>query len=675
MLDFDKILNADSFLEIKDLDPFLPDILPNNYLNADKIKAEKQLDDLAKQFVGEKEVSTTVGKDLGIEGITRMIGVTALDEEGHVQYLTCCEPKVKTKNSVVFVKQPPNAKQEKKKYFPVPKKGPNQVPLPNDPNNPNPGPLPDPSKKEHGFKALEEPALLSPVWDGQNSANGYVMLYSYDRGIPLVDRNPPGHSAIDAYPRFAWELIQYCAHDPNDPDKVGGERFIFTGHSKDPRKRHSMEGVYMRLDDLKKRIEEGSSGTAEKDLDLLAHDKPLWPLWLPNGDLIPVDQQNSRFKALEPAVATDGPQKLYINYCKLVRQARLNGQVYDVLARFWDMEWKPDFYIQIDPGNKQQIRKYAMEKATPDEIAKVDSEISADDKALVALIERVKAIRVFKPHIRILWGTGTLQDRQYWGSHPNGLYRVWIDKQWDLSELAKVGVYSGKRVRPKYRLKEEVEKMRAELAKIDKELHDRLKEKYTTVVAPFETVTKLTETSINIAKNYKRKPSQIAAMGNWSPNDFVRDWWNIEKGEKAAEWLHRSAWSYGGLYDNGKVDPQSSQVMRNLVIGTHETNTMMIRVEIFVKRLAQYATKNGKPPVTVTVTTRNGGHDGFSQLYSWYCPKLVYNVKSSAGSLVLVDQTYEFFTLQRRLPTRFELELDELFERMVYEWKESDSME
>ncbi|KAG8822237.1 hypothetical protein FRC17_009610 [Serendipita sp. 399] len=672
MLDFDKILNADSFLEIKDLDPFLPDILPNNYLNADKITAEKQLDDLAKQFVGEKEVSTTVGKDLGIEGVARMIGITALDEEGHVQYLTCCEPKVKTKNPVVFVKQPPNAKQDRKKYFLVPKKGPIQVPLPNDPNNPNPGPLPDPSKKEHGFKALEEPALLSPVWDGQNSANGYAMLYSYDRGIPLVDRNPPSHSKLDAYPRFAWELIQYCAHDPNDPDNVGRERFIFTGYSKDPRKRHSMEGVYMRLDDLKKRIEEGSSGTAEKDLDLLAHNKPLWPLWLPNGNLIPVDQPNSYFKDLEPAGATDGPQKLYINYCKLVRLARLNGQVYDVLARFWDMEWNPDFYIQINPGNnnsiKQKIQKYAKEKATGDEIAKVDSGISADDKALVALIERVKSTRVFKPHIHILWGTEALQGRQYWGSHPNGLYRVWTDKEWDPIELAKVGVYSGRQARPK-------DGAETELAKIDQELHDRLKEKYITVAAPFETVTKLTETSIKIAKNYKRKPSQIVAMGNWSPNDFVRAWWNVKKGEKAAEWLHRSAWSYGGLYNNGKVDPQSSQVMRNLVIGTHETNTMMIRVEIFVKRLAQYATQNGKPPVTVTVTTRNGVHGKDSQRYSWYCPKLVYNVKSSEDSLVFLDQTYEFFPFQRRLPTRFELELDELFERMVYEWKESDSME
>lgn len=49
------------------------------------------------------------------------------------------------------------------------------------------------------------------------------------------------------------------------------------------------------------------------------------------------------------------------------------------------------------------------------------------------------------------------------------------------------------------------------------------------------------------------------------------------------QWLHRSAWSYGGL-DSGPNDedpdhlgPSSSQLLANLVIGTYETNTAMLR--------------------------------------------------------------------------------------------------
>jgi hypothetical protein len=40
------------------------------------------------------------------------------------------------------------------------------------------------------------------------------------------------------------------------------------------------------------------------------------------------------------------------------------------------------------------------------------------------------------------------------------------------------------------------------------------------------------------------------------------------------QWLHRSAFSFGGISGRG---PQSSQVRGNLVLGTKETNTKMIR--------------------------------------------------------------------------------------------------
>ncbi|KAF8310599.1 hypothetical protein DL93DRAFT_2084399, partial [Clavulina sp. PMI_390] len=67
-------------------------------------------------------------------------------------------------------------------------------------------------------------------------------------------------------------------------------------------------------------------------------------------------------------------------------------------------------------------------------------------------------------------------------------------------------------------------------------------------------------------------------------------------------WLHRSAFSFGGLggvpHSNIK-DPklrkedqqrvlQSSQTPKNLIIGSSEANTIMIRPESTIKRLVQY---------------------------------------------------------------------------------------
>jgi hypothetical protein len=43
------------------------------------------------------------------------------------------------------------------------------------------------------------------------------------------------------------------------------------------------------------------------------------------------------------------------------------------------------------------------------------------------------------------------------------------------------------------------------------------------------------------------------------------------------QWLHRSAFHFGGL-DYG-VNPKSSQAWENLVFGTKESNTDMIRAE------------------------------------------------------------------------------------------------
>jgi hypothetical protein len=48
--------------------------------------------------------------------------------------------------------------------------------------------------------------------------------------------------------------------------------------------------------------------------------------------------------------------------------------------------------------------------------------------------------------------------------------------------------------------------------------------------------------------------------------------WNAPKLICLAQWLHRSAYCYGG---NG--NPDSSQTRANLIFGTYEANTEMVR--------------------------------------------------------------------------------------------------
>lgn len=124
-------------------------------------------------------------------------------------------------------------------------------------------------------------------------------------------------------------------------------------------------------------------------------------------------------------------------------------------------------------------------------------------------------------------------------------------------------------------------------------------------------------------------------------------------------------------------------------------NYYICRYEIFAKRLAQYAKSASndtkvnvmtaiKAPGTVTTFT-NGK-------YAWFAPKLLYQINSDANCDVVscsrichlaadtwqifplqkAEITYVFDTLERRIPTRLEIQLDELFENYCYGWSSTD---
>ncbi|KAG8792811.1 hypothetical protein FRC16_011262 [Serendipita sp. 398] len=554
------------------LGTFLPDYVDKLY-HEKKLATEIKGDDLEKlstEFV--KGLSTGLKDKLGIQDIINKIGVTVLDDDNHFRYVTTCVTNLKdgTKKTLV-VNRPPNSSS----IFRVPDHGPPAVLASKVPA----------ASKEHGFKALNEPALITPVWKPQGNQN-FIMTYKYPRGVPLVGHQPSGDFEAA---NFSWKLTQYCAYDPKKPNEIGEERFIFTGLSKVSENTHTLQGYYIRLEDLRRRVETDNASVAIKeDMKRFKANNPLYDLWLPNGALVDLTEAEKAFRPFEP---TDGDVDDEVSYAKtsfdsnmtqwnrgstvgIARLARLNSGLYDVLSRFWDGTWVPELFLQIDPKYQTQIRRFAdahfegEEKEKELEGRMFDPEPVKGDRSLMALIEDLKGKRQFKPKITIIWNEGEIDQRKMkrWAAHPNSLYTLWIEFSGLLSAIQnhEPGVWLPERTWPSEEQLEDADgKIQAALKSLGT---------YKGRIEAEKTITEVTKMSMDIVRNYNRNPDQIGAMGKTSPND----------------WLHRSAWSYGGLYDGGngeKVDPQSSQVMYNLIIGTHEANTMMIRDEIFVKRL------------------------------------------------------------------------------------------
>ncbi|KAG8780030.1 hypothetical protein FRC15_009790, partial [Serendipita sp. 397] len=108
-------------------------------------------------------------------------------------------------------------------------------------------------------------------------------------------------------------------------------------------------------------------------------------------------------------------------------------------------------------------------------------------------------------------------------------------------------------------------------------------------------------------------------------------------------------------------------------------------VETFVKRLAHYATKESErtgKSVKVTTTIKNpSGKDWrgpkwmktANSTYAWFVPQLVYTVNWIPASGVPIIYQVTFETFSRRIPTRLELQLDELFENIHYGWDTTDN--
>ncbi|KAJ7737306.1 hypothetical protein B0H16DRAFT_1762570 [Mycena metata] len=116
----------------------------------------------------------------------------------------------------------------------------------------------------------------------------------------------------------------------------------------------------------------------------------------------------------------------------------------------------------------------------------------------------------------------------------------------------------------------------------------------------------------------------------------------LKNGLWPAEWLHRSGFSFGGLGETG--DYKTSEVRKNLVLGTSESNTYMILLE---NTISDYVTRTNKTGTLFTTIQYNYAKGSNSPVwsedkYTWLAPTLEHEF--------FLDEPIKFDTTAPALP-------------------------
>ncbi|CCO34620.1 hypothetical protein BN14_08724 [Rhizoctonia solani AG-1 IB] len=195
-------------------------------------------------------------------------------------------------------------------------------------------------------------------------------------------------------------------------------------------------------------------------------------------------------------------------------------------------------------------------------------------------------------------------DYEELGTHPLGFFKLFINKT--DSALLFHNDYDDLVLKNPRTVRAAVRKVRATRAQLQNKV-DSVTGRVPydlTKAHEWSTITNLTIEKLNKVVGKKRPASQQAVMYGHSATEVadIFDWDGIDPktglprpmpgGMKhRAEWLHRSAFSFGGL-GLKELRIGSSQQVKNLIFGSVEANTTMIRPETTMKRLSLKINEN-----------------------------------------------------------------------------------
>ncbi|TBU39054.1 hypothetical protein BD309DRAFT_970509 [Dichomitus squalens] len=206
------------------------------------------------------------------------------------------------------------------------------------------------------------------------------------------------------------------------------------------------------------------------------------------------------------------------------------------------------------------------------------------------------------------------------------------------------------------------------------------------------TVAKMSVFKATAANGQRSSYSNQKAVMGVSATDLAKEMWGkgaVSSGSPAdAEWLHRNAFHFGGMGDG--VNLASSQTRENLIFGTGESNTHMIRAENTISSLlrndASIAQDNTRMGTLVTtnlfrgsMSRRDLNSPGFrrseqippwadTEKYMWLSFGLKYQWTMPGNALGLNFNASEVFDpFSRYIPLRVEARLDDALTDYLHE--------
>ncbi|KAJ7709279.1 hypothetical protein B0H16DRAFT_1822071 [Mycena metata] len=553
----------------------------------------------------------------------------------------------------------------------------------------------DPDDYSGGFMAVEEMLEISPIYNGYDPA--YVLYWTWDKKLPKVGYEKHKPNELN-------DGLESLANE-SKPDYDDGGRYM---RSYDLQRRVQGDCVAIYVEDDAKSEpfqlwdEAGNMGVRSETFDNLRVEQPpieqrptdqptigepltTMPRKTSRQTQTPLDQNAPPRDRL--LIKTKHSSKyLFEAYCNLARYATsLPTAPWAIVARFWDRKTAPvTLILRYSP---EVIEKGALERCF-----------------IETFQERPT---LFRPQFEVRkWDHEEFKADTLVciGGHPTQIYETWVTAK-DFQTLSEHGLQAVEWTPPD----------RDQIDKVDQLLFPKDKPK------PDKTRTLVTQFKVTTAARHPRRISQQQVMGNISATKVAKEFnWTVTKtkaddkatgqagivkqfdfkakkdgeaNEKAA--VEKLFGITGGtskhdgkaeLLDfNGKAEvrnlnnsppvvfdriwgvAQALDISKpgNLIFGTKETNTMMLRTEMFVKRLI------GNADVEVKVQTELVPF-GVDIAHCWLAEKLKYTYKVIAtdtlnSRLHNLTLTVEFMPFARVLPTKFDAYLDEAVEEIVYE--------
>ncbi|KAK7047908.1 hypothetical protein VNI00_006236 [Paramarasmius palmivorus] len=475
--------------------------------------------------------------------------------------------------------------------------------------------------------------------DGLNSS--YV--FTGDKGGEFIRRN--------TFFRFS-DLRERLCNDPSDRLKLFAKDWLVALAVMNPTKRaaYKLPAGFLPSDEVLHGIKEYlESVSADPQTKYRSH----FPTWNSAGVLqTPIQSATflatlfARSDVLKDAAASSNVSAfIFGRFCKLVHAATLSPRSdWDVTARYWNVpipDREIQFYYHLPASLRDRLKLH--NNGIKDWMSLI---VEGHEGTWTAMNGDKEHPKKFLPKRNVDYIPGqtysTVDQCHKLGSHPQGLYTVYVSKEdWTAMQAGDI------KIRPAVwslpvgwnptvkipRSRDETEELPISQAWV-------------------------TQSRIEVASIWGRRTGQNQVMDGASAVQIARDIWPVApngENERPFEWLHRIAFSFGGTGKDG--DPDTAQVADNLVFGTAEANTTMMRYEGCIKRLARR-----EQVVDVHVQTYLLHPEQGWEHYSWMSATLRYIWYPSSVDGKLDKTNFRLVDIPlfgRARPTTFEVKMDE----------------